>query len=266
MRKIIAMTFVAALAAAGCKKDGGPAAGSGSAAGSAGSGSAEGSGSAAGSAVAAAGGDCDGLSGTIDRLLKSQMQQMGGNMPADLKAQAEKMMNQVAGPMKDTLIKACKDDKWSAEAIACMSKAASAPELDTCEHTLTADQRTHLETAMTEVSKKAMGAAAGNDMAMADDPQAVKVDDPAGDPAAAGSSGVPDCDAYLAALDKFLACDKVPEQAKAGAKAGSEQLKRALASLQGANVPASAKKAAADGCKQAISAIELGIKQMGCAP
>src|SRR5688500_8987652 len=40
-----------------------------------------------------------------------------------------------------------------------------------------------------------------------------------------GGSGLAGCDAYVAAMEKYLACDKVPQAARDGAKQGLDAMK-----------------------------------------
>ncbi len=81
---------------------------------------------------------------------------------------------------------------------------------------------------------------------------------------ASADTGVPECDDYLKAFDKYMSCDKIPAQAKDASKQGIEQMKQGWAMLKDPNVPAEAKKAAADACKQAVDALKQSASAMGC--
>src|SRR5688572_2874949 len=65
-------------------------------------------------------------------------------------------------------------------------------------------------------------------------------------PAAGGDSGIAECDAYTKTFEKYVACDKVPAQAKDASKQSLEAMKQGWAQFKDPNVPAEAKKAAAD--------------------
>jgi hypothetical protein len=89
---------------------------------------------------------------------------------------------------------------------------------------------------------------------------------PAADPAAApaagggGSVGVAECDEYLKAVEKYAACDKLPAQAKEATLKAADTMKQGWT----ANMPEEAKKAAADGCKQATDALKQSASAMQC--
>ncbi|HVK77161.1 MAG TPA: hypothetical protein VM734_27835 [Kofleriaceae bacterium] len=91
---------------------------------------------------------------------------------------------------------------------------------------------------------------------------------PAGDTAAApaaDSTGVPECDAYLAAFEKLAKCDKAGP-ALDGLKQGLEATKQGWAAwkdLQGEALDA-AKKAAAPGCKAGEDALKQTASSLGC--
>lgn len=82
--------------------------------------------------------------------------------------------------------------------------------------------------------------------------------------AAAGDTGIPECNDYLATADKFAKCDKLPKEAKDAQIQALEAAKTGWASLKDPNVPAEAKKAAADGCKQANEAMKQAWTAAGC--
>jgi hypothetical protein len=94
--------------------------------------------------------------------------------------------------------------------------------------------------------------------------------EPAAPPAApaggaAASTGVPECDEYVAAIEKFTTCDKVPQAARDAQKQSLDAMKQGWASLSDPATPAEAKKAAADGCKTAVDALKQAATASGCA-
>ena len=83
-------------------------------------------------------------------------------------------------------------------------------------------------------------------------------------PAAAGGTGIAECDGYLATAEKFATCDKLPKEAKDAQMQALDAAKSGWASLKDPNVPAEAKKAAADACKQSDDALKQAWTAAGC--
>ena len=82
-------------------------------------------------------------------------------------------------------------------------------------------------------------------------------------PAEGGAAtGLAECDAYVAAMEKYLACDKVPQAARDGAKQGLDAMKGSWGDTAG--MPEESKTAANDACKQAVDALKQGATAMGC--
>jgi len=79
-----------------------------------------------------------------------------------------------------------------------------------------------------------------------------------------GKTGVPECDAYLQAFDRYMQCDKVPQQARDASEDSIAQMRQAWAMLRDPKVPPEAKKAAADACKEAHEALKQSASAMGC--
>ena len=85
--------------------------------------------------------------------------------------------------------------------------------------------------------------------------------DPAAAPAAAGETGVKECDDYIA---KFETCvGKMPAEAQAAAKTGLDSMKSGW--KQAAAASPEAKTALATGCTQALEAAKTAYASMGCA-
>lgn len=83
---------------------------------------------------------------------------------------------------------------------------------------------------------------------------------------AADSTGVPECDAYMKALEKFLACEKVPQAARDAQKQSAQQMRNSWASW--AAMPPDARKtaqaAAATSCSTALTALKQAAAASGC--
>jgi hypothetical protein len=87
---------------------------------------------------------------------------------------------------------------------------------------------------------------------------------PAATASASAPTGVAECDQYLSAFDRYMACPKIPQEAKDASKAGVAEMKEGWAMLRDPGVPPEAKKAAADACREAVSALRQSAKAMGC--
>ena len=89
---------------------------------------------------------------------------------------------------------------------------------------------------------------------------------PADMPAAGGAAGtgIAECDSYLATAEKFAKCEKLPAEAKTAQAQALEAAKTGWASLKDPSVPAEAKKAAADACKQSDDALKQAWTAAGC--
>jgi hypothetical protein len=88
---------------------------------------------------------------------------------------------------------------------------------------------------------------------------------PANPAGAPGATGIAECDAYSAAFEKYMQCDKVPQATKDASKATMDHMKEGWAALSGQTTPEAAKKAAADGCKTAMDSLEQSASALGCA-
>jgi hypothetical protein len=132
----ISFVLVAILAAVACKKDG--------------------AGAGAGSAASA--GDCASVIGkTIDEAARSGVTKGAGSAAPN--PEIEKVANDMIvslAPVKAATIKACVDDKWSTDALACLAKKGS---ITDCDDKLTEAQRTHRDELANATSKKATAGA-----------------------------------------------------------------------------------------------------------
>jgi len=83
-----------------------------------------------------------------------------------------------------------------------------------------------------------------------------------GAPAAPSTTGLSECDDYITLIDRYMRCDKVPQQARDAARQGIEAAKTGWGQL--GQMPLEARKAAADACHQANDALRQGAAAMGC--
>ncbi|HEY4179898.1 MAG TPA: hypothetical protein VGM90_23815 [Kofleriaceae bacterium] len=74
-----------------------------------------------------------------------------------------------------------------------------------------------------------------------------------------GTTGIPECDDYKAAVDKIVACDKMPAASRSVLK---DALGQALLSIR--SLPADGRKAAATACTMGLDAIKQAASAVGC--
>jgi hypothetical protein len=77
-----------------------------------------------------------------------------------------------------------------------------------------------------------------------------------------GGTGMADCDAYVAATDAYMKCDKVPQEGRDAAKQTIDSMKAGWADM--AKMPDAAKKQTNDACKGALDAFKKGAEAAGC--
>ena len=75
-------------------------------------------------------------------------------------------------------------------------------------------------------------------------------------------TGVPSCDLYIAKMELYLQCPKVPQTARDGARQGLDAMKSGWGDMR--SMPPEAVAAADDACRQAVDALVQGASAMGC--
>jgi len=84
--------------------------------------------------------------------------------------------------------------------------------------------------------------------------------------AAAETTGVPECDAYLAAVDQYMACEKVPQAARDAQKQAKDQMRSGWASWS--SLPEDSRKMAqanaATACTTALNSLKVAASASGC--
>jgi len=83
-------------------------------------------------------------------------------------------------------------------------------------------------------------------------------------PGAIGGSGIPECDAYLAEMQRLVQCPKFPVQAKQAMQQALAQAAQGWQALRDPSVPAESRRTAAQACTQATQALRQAAAQMGC--
>jgi len=89
------------------------------------------------------------------------------------------------------------------------------------------------------------------------DPAAAKPTE--GTPAPAGDLPA-ECTEYKATIEKLASCDKMPQQSRDALKQGYDAMSQGWANV--GSMPAEAKKAMADGCKQGTDALKQAAGAM----
>jgi Ni/Co efflux regulator RcnB len=79
----------------------------------------------------------------------------------------------------------------------------------------------------------------------------------------AESTGVAECDSYLAALEKYMNCQNVPQAARDAQKQAADQMRTGWASWAG--LPEDARKVAQDAAKTSCSTALTTLKQAATA-
>ncbi len=82
----------------------------------------------------------------------------------------------------------------------------------------------------------------------------------------AQSTGVAECDAYLAALDKYMQCDKVPQVARDAQAQSAQQMRTGWATW--ASLPEESRRVAQDAaktsCTTALASLKTAASATGC--
>ena len=99
------------------------------------------------------------------------------------------------------------------------------------------------------------------------DPNAKPADPKPVDPATKPTEGAPptgdlptECNDYKAMIEKLASCDKMPQQSRDALKQGYDAMSQGWANI--GSMPAEAKKAMADGCKQGTDALKQAAGAM----
>lgn len=83
---------------------------------------------------------------------------------------------------------------------------------------------------------------------------------------AAQSTGVAECDAYLAALDKYMQCDKIPQAVRDMQVQSAQQMRTGWATWAG--LPEESRKVAQDAaktsCTTALTSLKSAASASGC--
>ena len=78
----------------------------------------------------------------------------------------------------------------------------------------------------------------------------------------AGGTGLPACDAYIETMEKYLACDKIPQATRDAARQGIELMKQGWGDVE--SLPDSVKEQTNDACRDSVDALHQGARALGC--
>ena len=195
---------------------------------------------------------CDDLPAAIDETMKEQEAQVA-KLPPEQRTQASEMMAKMAGSLKEILVRRCKEDSWSQEATTCLASAKTEDDFYKCEGTLSPEQKDKVQNDV----KAAFGQTAGGDTA-------VTAGQPPAEPVWPESNGIKECDAYLDHLKKYVACEKVPQEAKAAAVQSVTAMSEGWAALKDPKATKKQKKDAAKACKDGDKTVQKSAKELAC--
>lgn len=134
------------------------------------------------------------------------------------------------------------------------------------EETVSTESSATTETSMTSGTDTAaapMDTAAMTDTAAATDTAMTAASTTTATTTSAQSTGVAECDSYLAALDKYMKCDKVPQAARDAQQQSAQQMRNGWATW--ANLPEASRKAAQDAAKASCTTALTTLKQAATA-
>lgn len=151
--------------------------------------------------------------------------------------------------MKAQVVQSCVADGWSMALRACLVGAHGHADFEGCERLFTPAQQRRFEVATEQVIAATLPELPAAPVGAAAD----------------GSTGIGACDVYLQVLDRYAACDKVPEQARRSLREMTDRQREAWKSISDPAMPAPARDAAVAGCKQATDAVAQSASALGCA-
>jgi hypothetical protein len=187
---------------------------------------------------------CGEVKASLERAMEASVAETP-DMPPEMREAVEKFTAQVG----DLAEQRCIADAWSDEARTCLAEIEKEDDFERCEDKLTKGQQTALEEEMKRVMMESLSEETAPAVATAPIFE---------------ETGILACNEYLRTLERFVTCEKVPQEARAAVTTSAQSMKGNWASLRDPAVPREALKAAADGCKQAVDALKMSAKANGC--
>jgi hypothetical protein len=162
----------------------------------------------------------------------------------------------------------CVEDLWPDAAKRCFTEASSFDDMGDCQHAFPKELEDRVEKRLEPVIERIIdqvnrgGAAPTTPPAVTPPATPPPIAPPPGATTAVVTSIEATCAGYLAAMERFLACDKVPQASRDAARQGIDAMKDAW--KQTGTLPAEAQKAMADACKQGEAGIVGAMTAQGC--
>jgi hypothetical protein len=205
-------------------------------------------------AVAAAA-TCEGL---VAKMMTMSGDEMFGQLPAEKQREWK-------GKFSDLTITACREDGWPQPVLDCADAAPDKAAMDACGDLLGAAEQEKLMARMQPFMQELM-ADVGAPPAVSTPPEEPSYDLEAAAAWTSGPTSVAACDGYLAVLDGYQACDKVPPQAIEVTRSAVALMADGWAALRRPDGPVEARRAAAAGCMANVSALQQSMAALDCAP
>lgn len=178
----------------------------------------------------------------VDKMFALQ----GQSMFAD---QEPARRDELKARLADAVTAACVEDRWPEAMLVCADKAADGPSLDDCGKQLDEDRQRKVSERIGPIMKDAVAARTTSA------PERQPTD---------GGTAIPECDAYIATFERYMACDKVPAQARAASGQSLAAMRAGWDEMRDPDVPVEAKVAAANACRQGEEALHDSAAALGC--
>jgi hypothetical protein len=202
-----------------------------------------------------AGATCEGV---VAKMMAMSGDEMFGQVPADKQAKWK-------GRFSDLMITACREDGWPQAALDCADAAPDEAAFDACGDRIgTAEEekmRARMQPFMQELT-----AEVGGEPPVSAQPEEPSYDLEAAAAWTSGPTSVAACDGYLAVVDGYQACDKVPPAAIEATRSAVALMTEAWAALRRPDGPVEARRAAAAGCMASVGALQHSMAALDCAP
>ena len=174
-------------------------------------------------------------------------------------------MEKVAPEIAEAINASCVEDLWPDEPKRCFMIAASIDDIGECQDAFPDELKDRVEKRLEPVIEAIMKQVMEDNMAPTTAPPAPPPVTPppiAPPPGALPTTIEAACAGYLARMDRFMACDKVPKESRDAARQGIDAMKQAW--TQAGQMPPEAQTAMADACKQAEDALAQAMTATGC--
>jgi hypothetical protein len=171
------------------------------------------------------------------KLIALQGDRMFGQLTPDIRATWSPRLEAVFAA-------SCREDGWPDDVIACAIEASDGPTIDACGDRLGPAVEQKVTARLQPVLAELMAT----------------IVPPATGPVA--PSGIPSCDAYMAALERYLSCGKVTAANREALTSNLGTLRAAFA--RSAEAPPDKKQEAAATCASADAALRRSAAELGC--